>query len=58
MPSFTAPAASGSAAPDQRTREAAQGFPAWFSGSVIFNPPRFHSAVPNPGVQWTRCARH
>ena len=25
---------------------------------VFLNPPRFHSAVPNPGMQWTRCARH
>ena len=33
-------------------------FPRASAVPVLFSPPRIHSAVPNPGVQWTRFARH
>ena len=33
-------------------------FPRASAAPVFLNPPRFHSAAPNPGVQWTRSARH
>ena len=39
-------------------RSRTEPFPRASAATATLNPPRFHSAGPNPGVQWTRCARH
>ena len=59
VPCFSAPAASRFAPSDQHTREAApRPLPPCVGGHGFPQPAPFPFGRPNPGVQWTRCARH